>query len=87
MFYAYVLRSEQDGRLYKGSCQNLAVRVQLHNAGRVRSTKPYRPWILVYHEIFPTRAEAFRREQSWKTPRGARELAKLLSPRLLVEVP
>jgi len=35
MDYAYVLRSEQNGRLYKGSCQDITVRVQKHNSRKV----------------------------------------------------
>ncbi|MFC1461921.1 GIY-YIG nuclease family protein [Verrucomicrobiota bacterium] len=46
MYYAYVLRSEHDGRLYKGSCADIAVRVQRHNSEKVRSTKPFRPFHL-----------------------------------------
>ncbi|MBL7114690.1 MAG: GIY-YIG nuclease family protein [Kiritimatiellae bacterium] len=79
MFYAYVLQSQQNGRLYKGSCSDLPVRLNRHNNGYVRSTKPYRPWRLIYSENFTTRAEAFRREQFWKTATGARQLKKLLS--------
>ena len=77
MYYAYVLRSEQNGRLYKGSCRDIAVRVQKHNSGKVRSTKPYRPWKLIYFEEFKSRGEAFQREQYWKTVKGAAELRLL----------
>jgi putative endonuclease len=78
MFYAYVLRSLQTGRLYKGSCGDLGIRLQKHNAGRVRSTKPYGPWELLHSEPFDTRSEAFRREQHWKSVAGAKELTALL---------
>jgi len=78
MYYAYVLRSKHDGRLYKGSCGDIAVRVQRHNSGKVISTKPFRPWRLVYCEEFMNRGEAFHREQYWKTVKGAKELALLL---------
>ena len=78
MFRAYVLRSLRTGRLYKGSCEDLDVRLHKHNAGRVRSTKPYRPWQLVYSESFATRSEAFRREQHWKSVGGAKELTARL---------
>ena len=79
MFCAYVLRSEANGRLYKGSCGNLDIRLQQHNSGKVRSTRPFRPWILVHSETFPTRSEAFHREQHWKTVEGAKELKGILT--------
>ena len=78
MFYAYVLRSEQTGRLYKGSCEDLDVRLKRHNAGHVRSTRAYAPWQLIHHEKFSTRSEAFQREHHWKTVAGAKELHLLL---------
>ncbi|MBN2302127.1 MAG: GIY-YIG nuclease family protein [Lentisphaerae bacterium] len=79
MYHAYILRSLKTGRLYKGSCEDLNRRVAKHNAGHVRSTKPYRPWSLVHHEEFATRSQAFRREQYWKTAKGARELQSILN--------
>ena len=45
-------------------------RLEQHNAGMTKSTKPYRPWRLVHHEEFGTLSEAGKREfriKSWKS--------------------
>jgi putative endonuclease len=81
MYHAYVLKSESADRLYKGSCQDLELRLSKHNAGTVKSTKPYLPWHHVYSEAFETRSEAFQREHHWKTAAGARELRRILADR------
>ncbi|NWF77604.1 MAG: GIY-YIG nuclease family protein [Chloroflexi bacterium] len=70
MFYAYILQSETGNRYYIGSTKDLSRRVIEHNRGKSNSTKPYRPWKLVYCECFQTLAEARQREQeikSWKS--------------------
>ncbi|MFT6385107.1 MAG: putative endonuclease [Bacteroidia bacterium] len=43
MFTIYVLRSEVDGRLYKGFTKDLSIRIALHNNGKTKSTKGYMP--------------------------------------------
>jgi putative endonuclease len=37
-----------------------------HNAGKVKSTKPYRPWKKVYLESYGSEIEAMRREKALK---------------------
>ena len=58
IYYAYVLRSEKDKRLYKGHTNDLKARLKAHNSGLSKSTKGYIPWKLVYFEEFKTRQEA-----------------------------
>lgn len=41
-------------------------RLAEHNAGRVQSTKFYRPWDMVYVEEFASHLEAARREREIK---------------------
>lgn len=61
-YFTYVLQSRQNGFFYIGSTANVGQRLGLHNQGRVRSTKAYRPWhLLEYHE-FQTRSEAVKHE-------------------------
>jgi putative endonuclease len=67
---AYILRSLKNGRFYYGSTENLNVRVAKHNAGKVRSTKAYRPWVVHYSEQFETKSEAYRRERFFKSIDG-----------------
>jgi putative endonuclease len=68
----YVLRSETTGRYYVGSAEHIDNRVIEHNAGRVSSTRSYRPWVLVYHETFASRADATRREREIKRMKSRR---------------
>ena len=46
----------------------------MHNAGRVRSSKRYRPYDIIYFEIFATRSEAVNREYYFKTIEGYKYL-------------
>ena len=75
MFYVYVIKSTINGMLYKGLTDNLERRLHQHNQGKVKSTKGWRPWILVYFEIFNSREEAYNREMYLKTGAG-REFLK-----------
>ena len=74
-YFVYVLESEIDGRLYKGHTCDIDKRIKEHNSGKTKSTKGYKPWKLVYFEIFDTREEAVLREKYFKTGSG-REFLK-----------
>lgn len=66
MYYVYFLKSLVNNDLYIGSTVNLVNRLKLHNKGKVKSTKPYKPWRLLGYEEYNTRSEAFRREMFLK---------------------
>src|SRR6266705_1552973 len=76
MFHCYVLSSEKTGRRYVGSCENLADRIDRHNAGQSKATKHGVPWVLIRSESFASRSEAAQRERYYKTGRGRDELNK-----------
>ena len=69
-YFVYVIKSEINGRLYKGQTSNIENRLKEHNSGKTRSTKGYLPWKLVYFEEFITREEAILREKYFKTGIG-----------------
>jgi putative endonuclease len=69
-FYAYVLRSEKNGILYKGSTNNINYRLHHHNTGKSPYTSRHMPWELVIVEEFETRSEALRREKWYKSGVG-----------------
>ena len=69
-FYVYVLKSQIFDRHYIGSCENLDVRLKRHNAGKVRSSKAYRPYQVIYSEAYDTRSQALKREKFFKTIDG-----------------
>jgi putative endonuclease len=54
----YVLFSSLKGRFYIGASNNIDKRLDQHNGGYVRSTKPYIPWELIGFIKKSSRAEA-----------------------------
>jgi putative endonuclease len=73
-FFTYILYSQQYNKHYYGSCSNLEVRLKNHNAGKVRSTKAYRPYEVKYFEQYETKTEALQREKFFKSIDGYRFL-------------
>lgn len=65
-YYTYVLRSFKNNDIYIGSTANLNKRVRLHNLGKVKSTKGYRPWHLLEYKKFDSRSEALKYEKFLK---------------------
>jgi putative endonuclease len=66
MFFVYILQSVLNGRFYIGYSESPERRLAVHNAGKVKSTKPYRPWKKVYLESYGSEIEAMRREKALK---------------------
>lgn len=77
-FYVYVLESKLNRELYIGYTHNLIRRVKEHNLGLNFSTKPYKPWTLIYYEACMDRRDAKRREAYLKTNQGGRLLKRRL---------
>ena len=78
MYFVYILYSERSDRYYIGHTADLAARLHEHNAGRVRSTKGYRPWNIMYQEVFDTKQNAFRRERQIKSYKHGEVFQKLI---------
>ena len=70
MYYSYILKSLKNGRHYYGYSANLDERIKYHNAGWVRSTKAFRPWIIHFFEEHPTKDDARNRERFYKSIEG-----------------
>lgn len=77
MFNVYAIRSELRNYIYVGMTSNLERRLNEHNKGENRSTKSYRPFVLIYVEIYNTRVEAREREKYLKSGIGKEFLKKL----------
>lgn len=58
MFYTYVLKSKMDGNFYTGFTQNLKLRFEQHNNGKVELTKYRYLLTLVYYEACLDRDDA-----------------------------
>jgi putative endonuclease len=79
MYYIYILYSTSSDRYYVGYSSDLSTRLAKHNAGATRSTKPYRPWEMVYSESFETKSEALRREKQIKNYKSRNYIEGLIS--------
>lgn len=62
MSYMYVLKSKKVKWYYFGSTKYLKTRFNQHNKGKVRSTKFYKPFELLYYEAYKTYSLARKRE-------------------------
>ena len=72
-FYLYILKSLKDGNFYTGMTSDLEKRLKQHNAGKTPSTKPRRPFVLIYSEEFSSREDARKREIYLKSYAGSKE--------------
>ena len=77
-YYVYTIESMENGNLYIGYTTDLKRRLKEHNLGLNFSTKPYRPWRVVYYEACLNEQDAKRREKYLKTNHGARLLKRRL---------
>ena len=57
---------------------NLGKRLDYHNKGKVKSTKAYRPWKIIYVEEFENKREAYGREMQIKSYKGGNAFKKLI---------
>ena len=79
MWTVYVIKSQINNKLYIGYSENFNQRLKEHNAGKVRSTKAYKPYYLIYSEIYPDKTMARKREIYLKSGIG-REFLKSCPP-------
>jgi putative endonuclease len=77
-YFVYILYSPAFKRTYASQTKDLSNRFTLHNTGRVRSTKPYKPWILIYSESYDSRAESMKREKWFKSKGGRKKITEIL---------
>lgn len=66
-FCVYIIRSLKNNDLYVGSTEDFDNRIKLHNHGRVKSTKAYKPWKLLEIRECNNRSEAVKLERFLKT--------------------
>jgi putative endonuclease len=70
LYTTYVLKSVKFDRRYYGHTKNMVNRLSKHNQGKVKSTKAYKPWKVIYTEEFKTKSEAYNREMFFKSIDG-----------------
>lgn len=80
--YVYVLVSNKRTGFYIGYTKDLKKRFAEHNKGLSFSTKPFKPWQLIYYEAHTNEADARRREKYLKTTAGGQALNRMLKEKL-----
>jgi putative endonuclease len=76
MYFTYILKSCNDGKLYTGSTENVETRLKKHNAGSVPSTRDRRPFELHAYLAFNSKKRALDFEKYLKTGSGKAFLSK-----------
>ena len=77
-FYVYILRSTIDKLFYIGFTDDVWQRLKQHNDGEVQSTRPRRPFELIFFEAYPNKYDALRREKYLKTSKGKTTIRTML---------
>jgi len=79
MFTVYVLHSGKHDKIYIGFTSNLEQRLKSHNElGKKGWTIKFRPWTLVHHESYESKAEAMHREKQLKSAKGRQFIRNLI---------
>ena len=78
MYYVYAIKSVNHNWIYVGISNNVQRRLSQHNKGYNKSTKHYKPFLLIYAEEFNTRINARKKEVFLKSTSGKRFLYKLI---------
>ncbi len=77
MYYVYAIKSLSRYYIYVGISDNLERRINQHQEGYNKTTKPYQPFTLIYSEKCNNRMEARKREKYLKSGVG-KEFLKTL---------
>ncbi|MBL7723535.1 MAG: GIY-YIG nuclease family protein [Chitinophagaceae bacterium] len=78
MIVVYAISSVERNYIYVGMTDNLERRLAEHNTGENRSTKAYRPFMLIYQEASIDRTTARKREKYLKSGDGKEILKSLI---------
>ncbi len=77
MYTVYAIKSLIRNYIYVGMFSQLEKRLNRHNEGKNKTTKPYAPFELIYTETFETRLQARIREKYWKSGIGKEKLREM----------
>ena len=81
MFWVYAISSLNRSYIYVGLTSDLESRIARHNKGYEKTTKPYRPFVLLFSEQVNTKTDARERENYWKSGISKEKLRRLRSPK------
>jgi len=77
-YYVYILYSQSKDRYYVGYSRNPDERLIEHNLGATTSTRPGRPWVLVYTEELEDKSSAIKREGEIKRMKSRKYIENLI---------
>ena len=78
MYSVYAIASVNKKYVYVGFSADMSARLNRHNNGYEKTTKPYAPFVIVFSESFETRIQARLKEKSLKSRSGKRFLYQLI---------
>ncbi len=78
LYTVYVIKSLKRTYRYIGITNNLARRLSEHNSGRNKTTSPYKPFKIVFSEVYPDRISARKREKYLKSGIGREYIKSLM---------
>ena len=77
-YYVYIIYSQLKNRYYTGYSSDPEERLVEHNLGATPSTRPGRPWTLVFTEEFESKTAAILREKEIKRMKSRKYVESLL---------
>jgi putative endonuclease len=77
-YSVYILYSHTKDRYYIGYSHDPDNRLVEHNLGATNSTRPGRPWSLVYKEEFEDKKSAIKRELNIKKMKSKKYIENLI---------
>ena len=76
-FFVNAISSINRNYIYVGLTSNIEERLKRHNLGYEQTTRPYKPFVLLYTEACEDRIVARNREKYWKSGVGKEKLRTL----------
>ena len=76
-FFVNAISSINRNYIYVGLTSNIEERLKRHNLGYEQTTRPYKPFLLLYTEACEDRIGARNREKYWKSGVGKEKLRTL----------
>ena len=74
MTYLYILESLVNGRFYIGVSDHPEESLTIHNSGYNKSTKPYRPYKIIFEIAYETKTLAMQRERKLKNLKSRKKI-------------
>ena len=78
-YFTDIIYSETKDRYYIGSSEDVYARLERHNDGATPSTKPFRPWRIVWTEQHESRTDVQKRELYIKRMKSRSYIEALIS--------